>query len=106
MNGLDATTTDIDFGTIPIAIFVGDRFLVARHQCESVSIDAVWTETMKVLMVVTVIFLPLTLLVGIYGMNFEHMPELEIENAYFVFLGVMASIVVGLLLLFRIVRWL
>jgi len=45
-------------------------------------------------------------MVGIYGMNFEHMPELKIENAYFVFLGVMASIVVGLLLLFRKMRWL
>ena len=62
-------------------------------------------QIMKVLTVATVVFLPLTLLVGIYGMNFENIPELKVENAYFIFLGVMASIVVGLLLLFRKTRW-
>jgi len=61
---------------------------------------------MKVLTVVTVIFLPLTLLVGIYGMNFEHIPELKFHNAYFVLLSVMGAIAVGLLLLFRKMRWL
>lgn len=63
-------------------------------------------QIMKVLTVVTVIFLPLTLMVGIYGMNFEHIPELKFEHAYFILLGVMASIAVGLLLLFRKMRWL
>lgn len=239
--GLDATTTDIDFRTIQLASFVGERFLVTRRVQESVSIDGIWAEAktgkidlsrgpvyltyrilrrvidrytavvdglepqldemeqemfenprdalleellaygrnlkrlrrifryqqdlfdrlrrkdqpfvakherheftdlyehterlaslstlykeladdlmngyisvtshrlnqiMKVLTVVTVIFLPLTLLVGVYGMNFEDMPELKIKNAYFVLLGVMGSIVVVLLLLFRKMRWL
>jgi len=63
-------------------------------------------QIMKVLTVVTVIFLPLALLVGIYGMNFEDMPELKIENAYYVLLSVMGFIVFSLLLLFRKVRWL
>lgn len=241
VNGLDASTTDIDFRTIQIALFVGDRFLLTRRKVESVSIDAVWAEAeegqlevsrgsvhlayrilrrvtdrytslveglqrgldqmedemfenprdalleellgygrnlkrlrrifnyhqdlfarlsrkdhpyvdkqgrheftdafehterlaslttlykeladdlmngyisitshrlnqiMKVLTVVTVIFLPLTLLVGIYGMNFEDMPELKMSNAYFVLLTVMGVIAVGLLLLFRRLRWL
>jgi magnesium transporter len=61
---------------------------------------------MKVLTVVTVIFLPLTLIAGIYGMNFEEMPELKINNAYYVLLGVMGLVAVCLLLLFRKMRWL
>ena len=241
MKGLDADTTDIDFNTIQIAFFIGQRFLVTRRNAESVSVDATWTDAnngnvklsrgpahvayrilrrisdrytkvveeleqkledseaemfenprddllesligygrnlkklrriftyhqdifarlsgkdhpfiearerheftdvfehterlasltslykeltddlmngyisvtshrlnqiMKVLTVVTVIFLPLALLVGIYGMNFEDMPELKIENAYYVLLSVMGFIVFSLLLLFRKVRWL
>jgi magnesium transporter len=63
-------------------------------------------QIMKVLTIVTVTFLPLALLVGIYGMNFENMPELKFKNAYYVLLSVMAGIVIALLLLFRKMRWL
>lgn len=63
-------------------------------------------QIMKVLTVVTVIFVPLTLLVGVYGMNFEHMPELKSEYGYHILLGVMLAIAFGLLALFRRMRWL
>jgi magnesium transporter len=63
-------------------------------------------QIMRVLTVVTVIFLPLTLLAGIYGMNFEYMPELNVKHAFFIMLGTMVAIVTGLLLLFRKMRWL
>lgn len=63
-------------------------------------------QIMKVLTIVTVIFLPLTLMVGIYGMNFENIPELKFAYGYFVLLGVMALVAIGLLLLFKRVRWL
>lgn len=63
-------------------------------------------QIMKVLAIVTVLFPPLALLVGIQGMNFEAIPELKMQNGYFVLLGVMASIVISLLLLFRRTRWL
>lgn len=57
-------------------------------------------ETMKVLSVVGAIFLPLTLLAGVYGMNFEHMPELHWRYSYFVIVGFMLSVIVGALILF------
>lgn len=60
---------------------------------------------MKVLTVVTVIFVPLTLLVGIYGMNFENMPELKSANGYYLLLSAMAFISISLLFLFRRKKW-
>jgi magnesium transporter len=63
-------------------------------------------QIMKVLTIASVIFMPLTLIVGIYGMNFEYMPELGKRGAYFVVLGMMGTIATFLLLLFRRLRWL
>lgn len=47
----------------------------------------------------------LTLLVGVYGMNFEYIPELKIKYAYFFLLGIMMSVAVFLLLMFRKLKW-
>ena len=63
-------------------------------------------QVMKVLTVVTVIFVPLTLLVGIYGMNFENMPELKSPYGYFTLLGVMAFLAISLFYIFRRKHWL
>lgn len=63
-------------------------------------------QIMKVLTIVTVVFVPLTLLVGIYGMNFENMPELKSEYGYYILLSTMTGIVALLLYLFRRTRWL
>lgn len=60
----------------------------------------------KVLTIVTTIFVPLSFLAGVYGMNFEYMPELKSHDAYFILLGVMSSLAVALLLVFRRMRWL
>jgi magnesium transporter len=61
---------------------------------------------MKILTIVTAIFVPLSFLAGIYGMNFEYMPELKSHTGYFVLLGTMAAIATILLLVFRRKRWL
>ena len=63
-------------------------------------------QIMKVLTVVTVIFVPITFLAGIYGMNFENIPELKSSDGYFILLSVMFTIVAVLLIIFRKKRWL
>jgi magnesium transporter len=61
---------------------------------------------MKVLTLMASIFIPLTFIAGIYGMNFEHMPELHSSSGYFVVLFVMAVIAVALVAYFRHRGWL
>jgi magnesium transporter len=63
-------------------------------------------QIMKILTIITAIFVPLSFLAGIYGMNFEHMPELHSSSGYFILLGVMLCIATILLLVFRKKRWL
>jgi magnesium transporter len=57
-------------------------------------------DVMKTLAVVSAIILPLSLIAGIYGMNFENMPELKTRNGYFMTLGVMAIVTLALLIYF------
>jgi len=57
-------------------------------------------EVMKTLAVVSAIILPLSLIAGIYGMNFENMPELKSQNGYYATLGLMVIITLGLLVYF------
>jgi magnesium transporter len=63
-------------------------------------------EVMKVLTVIASIFIPLTFIAGVYGMNFEHMPELHHTNAYFILWGVFLLVGVGLLIFFKKKGWL
>lgn len=63
-------------------------------------------NTMKVLTIITAIFVPMSFLAGLYGMNFEYMPELGFKYAYFILLGVMGSVAAGMIALFRHMRWL
>lgn len=62
-------------------------------------------EIMKVLTMISTIFIPLSFLASLYGMNFEHMPELKTQSGYFVVLGVMACTVGGMLYFFRRKGW-
>jgi len=61
---------------------------------------------MKTLTIASVIFLPLTFVAGIYGMNFQHMPELSSKDGYFMVLGFMVFLAICLLFVFRRKRWL
>lgn len=53
------------------------------------------------LTVMSAIFFPLTLITGIYGMNFENMPELTWRYGYYAVLGALVAVVVGLLVVFK-----
>lgn len=63
-------------------------------------------QTMKILTIISAVFVPITFLAGIYGMNFENMPELGWKYAYFTVLGVMALSATAMLVVFRRMRWL
>jgi len=70
------------------------------------SISNRMNEVMKVLTIIATIFIPLTFLAGIYGMNFEYMPELKWRWGYFALWGVMLLVGAGLLVFFRRKKWL
>lgn len=63
-------------------------------------------EIMKVLTIVSSIFIPLTFIAGVYGMNFENMPELKSKNGYFITWGVMFVLALSLFLFFVSKGWL
>jgi magnesium transporter len=63
-------------------------------------------EVMKFLTVIGTIFMPLTFLVGVYGMNFKHMPELEWRSGYFMLWGFMIVLSIAMIIYFRRKRWL
>jgi magnesium transporter len=62
-------------------------------------------EVMKVLTIMASIFIPLTFVAGIYGMNFEYMPELHAREGYFTVLVIMGLVVLGMLWYFRTRGW-
>jgi magnesium transporter len=63
-------------------------------------------EVMKVLTIIATIFIPLTFLAGVYGMNFRYMPELEWHQGYFAVLFLMVIIFIGMVIYFRKKKWL
>lgn len=63
-------------------------------------------EVMKTMTIITTIFVPLTFIVGVYGMNFDIMPELRTQYGYYVVWLVMIIIVVLLFIFFRVKKWL
>src|SRR3989338_4839600 len=63
-------------------------------------------EVMKVLTIISTIFIPLTFITSLYGMNFRFMPELDWRYGYFVTLGIMIIVVGFMLYYFKRKRWL
>jgi magnesium transporter len=62
-------------------------------------------EVMKVLTMIATVFIPLSFIVGLYGMNFEYMPELSWKWGYAMVWGVIIAVVVGMVIYFRRKKW-
>ncbi len=71
---------------------VGSYISTSSHQIN---------EKMKVLTMLSAVFIPLTFIVGVYGMNFKYMPELDNPSGYYITWGLMLGLAVGLLALFQ-----
>ncbi len=80
--------------------------LSGMHDSYLSSISNKMNEIMKVLTIFSAIFIPLTFITGIYGMNFEFIPELKWKYSYFIVLGFMFSTGLGLALYFKHKKWL
>ena len=63
-------------------------------------------HVMQFLTIITAIFVPISFLTGLYGMNFEYIPELQMRNGYFALWAVMLTIVIALVMYFKRNKWL
>lgn len=70
------------------------------------SVSNKMNEIMKVLTVIATIFIPLTFIAGIYGMNFNVMPELDWQYGYPLVLGIMLAVALGMVMYFKRRQWL
>jgi len=80
--------------------------LASLHDTYLSSLSNRMNEVMKILTIISTIFIPLTFIVGVYGMNFEIMPELKWRWGYFVVWALMLSIGISLYGFFKRRRWL
>ncbi len=62
-------------------------------------------EIMRVLTIISVIFIPITFIVGVYGTNFENVPELHWRHGYFIMWAVMVCTTLGMLWYFKRKKW-
>lgn len=69
------------------------------------SVSNKMNEVMKMLTIMTSIFIPLTFIAGVYGMNFDNMPELHHQYGYFIVWGVMIVVFVGMLIFLKRRKW-
>jgi magnesium transporter len=81
-----------------------NRVIILREAYNS-SLSATLNETIRTLTVIATIVLPLTLIAGIYGMNFDVMPELQWRYGYYYALGLMAAVSICMISYFKVKRW-
>ena len=80
--------------------------LSSMHDTYLSSVSNRMNEVMKVLTIIATIFIPLTFIVGVYGMNFDNMPELHWHWGYYGIWAIMLSVSAGMVIYFRRQKWL
>lgn len=80
--------------------------LSGLHDTYLTVISSRMNEVMKVLTIIATIFIPLTFIAGIYGMNFKFMPELDFKWGYFIVLFILFSVALLMVLFFKRKKWL
>lgn len=100
--------TDLQDHTLYIAETIGSfrEMLQSLENTYHAGVNLRTGEVMKLLTIIATIFIPLTFIVGVYGMNFHHMPELEWRYGYHVVMAFMVLLTVVMLVWFRRRKWL
>lgn len=89
-------TEDIDFELQQIDSAINLIFHLQGHKMNQI---------MKTLTIFSVVFIPLTFIAGIYGMNFKNIPELNSEYGYYIAIGAMVVIAIIIITYFRVKKW-
>jgi magnesium transporter len=119
LSGLERTESDlIDKSTVIYLRDVYDHTIQVMDTVESFrdmasgmldtylsSVSNRMNEVMKVLTIIATIFIPVTFIAGVYGMNFDHMPELHWRFSYFGALGAMGLVALVMVIYFRRKGW-
>jgi len=79
--------------------------LSGLHDIYLSSISNRMNEVMKILTIFTSVFIPITFIASVFGMNFQYMPELHTPHGYYIALGVMTAVALSMLLYFKRKKW-
>jgi magnesium transporter len=82
------------------------EMLISLQELHISQIEFGTNNVIQFLTIISAIFIPLSFLAGLYGMNFKHMPELDYQYGYYALLSIMITIAVGLIFYFRRKKWL
>ena len=97
----------LDLATQAVEIVDTYRDMLSDHlDIYNTGVSNRLNEIMKVLTIFSAIFIPLTFIAGIYGTNFEYLPELHFRYAYFVFWGVLLAVALIMIKFFKRRNWL
>lgn len=92
---------NVAFENIESLFLKGNELIQLYHT----TVSAGMNEIMKVLTMISTVFIPLSFLVGLYGMDFEVIPELKWGYGYFILLGLMFTIICGIGYFFKKKKW-